>query len=285
MLPIFLGTFFGMVRLRQHEGVMVLHNPPSAPGPPSPPAPRVLDLPSTYLSGCLGTVPDQGTCGSCWAHVTASAVESAMCLSGHGTVHLSAEQFLTCDTDNFGCSGGYIEYAMQYMSDHGLCAEGAWSNGDACDACTIVPGSVIASYETMADVSEESLKQMIMRGPTVTHFDVTVSFQTHSGSGIYTAPPQCNSTDHALLLVGWGETYWIVQNSWGTDWGNGGYAYIEKGACNIETNVYRPIMMDTDNGTSRAPAPVREVTGWPDGAYAVTGVLSFCVVALLMLAL
>jgi len=47
---------------------------------------------------------------------------------------------------------------------------------------------------------------------------------------------------HALVIVGYGwhrntcgdlanqwSKYWTVQNSWGTDWGNGGYANIRRG--------------------------------------------------------
>jgi C1A family cysteine protease len=46
-----------------------------------------------------------------------------------------------------------------------------------------------------------------------------------------TACADVNQLDHAVALVGWGTLdstdYWIVPNSWGTDWGIDGYIYLE----------------------------------------------------------
>jgi len=44
-------------------------------------------------------------------------------------------------------------------------------------------------------------------------------------------------TNHAVTCIGWGEEriksrkvkYWILKNSWGRDWGEGGYFKIVKG--------------------------------------------------------
>eukprot|EP00811_Abedinium_folium_P009143 NODE_1844_length_2358_cov_4.047961.p1 GENE.NODE_1844_length_2358_cov_4.047961~~NODE_1844_length_2358_cov_4.047961.p1 ORF type:complete len:620 (-),score=196.24 NODE_1844_length_2358_cov_4.047961:405-2264(-) len=49
-------------------------------------------------------------------------------------------------------------------------------------------------------------------------------------------------TTHSILAVGWGEEhvkYWTVRNSWGTDWGFGGYARIRRGSNDaaIETSA------------------------------------------------
>lgn len=37
--------------------------------------------------------------------------------------------------------------------------------------------------------------------------------------------------NHAVLAVGYNSTgnYYIVKNSWGEDWGDNGYFYIQKG--------------------------------------------------------
>lgn len=59
----------------------------------------------------------------------------------------------------------------------------------------------------------------------------------HSGV-VHPHPDLCDPSDldHALLLVGWGQEkdifgkvtkYWIVKNSWGSDWGLDGYFYAE----------------------------------------------------------
>jgi len=39
---------------------------------------------------------------------------------------------------------------------------------------------------------------------------------------IYTYDPTDSYTGHAVMIVGWTKDNWIVQNSWGYGWGNGG---------------------------------------------------------------
>ncbi|XP_014679025.1 PREDICTED: cysteine proteinase-like, partial [Priapulus caudatus] len=54
--------------------------------------------------------------------------------------------------------------------------------------------------------------------------------------------------NHAVVIVGDGTTddgveFWVLLNSWGLDWGAGGYALVKKLECNICQAIFQPILM------------------------------------------
>jgi len=65
-------------------------------------------------------------------------------------------------------------------------------------------------------------------------------------AGVFYLP--CGTAlDHGVLLTGWGvETdiffqnmpYWIIKNSWGADWGESGYIYLERGVGQCGVNLF-----------------------------------------------
>jgi cathepsin B len=56
------------------------------------------------------------------------------------------------------------------------------------------------------------------------------------------------SDDHSVAIVGWGDEagtpYWIVQNNWGTRWGEEGFVRILRGSnlLGIEQGCHFPVM-------------------------------------------
>lgn len=76
-------------------------------------------------------------------------------------------------------------------------------------------------------------------------------FQQYTG-GVITSSTCGTTIDHAVLAVGYGtdstgQAYWLVQNSWGTSWGQNGYVMIGMsssgwpGICGINKDVYYPM--------------------------------------------
>lgn len=103
----------------------------------------------------------------------------------------------------------------------------------------------IAGYQVDSDV--ESIKQEIYKwGPVAAGFQIYDDFiNKYDGTTIYMGPSEnaVNQGGHAIEIVGWGKEdgvdFWWICNSWGTDWGLGGYfkmkMNIEK--CELEKNV------------------------------------------------
>jgi cathepsin L len=73
-----------------------------------------------------------------------------------------------------------------------------------------------------------------------------ISFQLYK-SGIYNEPA-CSKTkvDHHGCAVGWGSGFWVVNNSWGTAWGEAGYIRMLKGTkqCGIATEAVFPFVTE-----------------------------------------
>ena len=99
--------------------------------------------------------------------------------------------------------------------------------------------------------SDEQLQIMIKRyGPTVVAVDANLQKLQHLRGPL--DEPKCSEkVNHVLLAVGWTKKYWILKNSWGTNWGVKGYMYLARGkggnACGIRTLAGVPLMTVPDD--------------------------------------
>ena len=69
--------------------------------------------------GAVTDVKNQKYCGSCWTFSTAADVEGTHYLGTGELVSLSEQQIVACDTNMYGCEGGYMYAAMQYVTKMG----------------------------------------------------------------------------------------------------------------------------------------------------------------------
>ncbi|EPB72624.1 papain family cysteine protease [Ancylostoma ceylanicum] len=95
---------------------------------------------------------------------------------------------------------------------------------------------------------EKKIRQEIYKnGPVVAGFDVYTDF-LHYKKGIYVHTSGYKSGAHAVKVIGWGREngtdYWLIANSWNSDWGDNGYFRILRGKnhCGIEESMVGGLM-------------------------------------------
>lgn len=106
----------------------------------------------------------------------------------------------------------------------------------------------MSSYVMLRDGCEYELTEAIAtKGPVTVVLGVVDSFMLYK-DGIY-YDDNCSEINHALTAVGYsvaenGEEYYIVKNSWGPNWGNGGYVNIARNmnTCRISDYVVYPVV-------------------------------------------
>ncbi|XP_034429336.1 pro-cathepsin H isoform X2 [Hippoglossus hippoglossus] len=188
-------------------------------------------------------VKNQGQCGSCWSFSTTGCLESVNAIATGKLIPLSEQQLIDCAQDfhNYGCLGGLPSQAFEYIRySKGLMTEEDYPYKGHGDSCHFDPARAAAFVQDVVNITSYDEKAMVdavaWLNPVTFSFDATSDFM-HYKDGVYTST-QCKSTadrvNHAVLAVGYGAEensmpYWIVKNSWGTDWGKDGYFLIERG--------------------------------------------------------
>ena len=85
------------------------------------------------------------------------------------------------------------------------------------------------------------MASLLRWGPVVTVVDLSPAWQYYNGTGIIRENHCDKKPNHAVLVVGYDYTgdvpYYIVRNSWSSDWGDHGYVKVEAGknTCGIAT--------------------------------------------------
>jgi len=222
--------------------------------------PSNLKLPDSIdwrAHGYVTPVKNQGQCGSCWSFSATGALEGQHFRKTGKLVSLSEQNLVDCSSSygNHGCKGGMMDFAFQYIRDNGgIDTEQSYPYQAQDLQCRFQRRSVGARDTGFIDVrsgDEDALKAAIgANGPVSVAIDAShFSFQFYK-SGVYNEPA-CDprKLDHGVLAVGYGTMedgdYWIVKNSWGTSWGDGGFVLMSRNKdnqCGIASCASYPLV-------------------------------------------
>jgi cathepsin X len=228
-------------------------------------------------------------CESGWAFASAATLGSRLKIQSEAQfpeVVVGVQGIIGCYSDSTGCLSGTHENAYDYFKTTGATDESCNNyqalgkdNGYECDSdlsfcsdCSHGSGCwqpdsfkyyTIEGYETTKTADE--LVAALESGPVTCGMCVHEDFKKdYTAEIIWEDTKGCSQINHYVNVVGYGNTqgtdHWIVQNSWGTSWGDQGFFNIIKGVSdptknlNIETNcIYPTGTIKTNLHTSTQP--------------------------------
>jgi cathepsin F len=220
-------------------------------------------LPSSFdwaTKGDVTPVKNQGNCGSCWDFSATETIESVCAIAGYNLNTLSEQQILDCDTTDSGCDGGWPYNAFQYViSAGGMDSESSYPYTGQDGTCQFNPANVeckVTSWQYVTqDKDENAMQNFVYSNSPMSVCVDAETWQFYTGGVITTSSDCGTSIDHCVQITGYeqqsGMAVWNVRNSWGTDWGQSGYLWVQMGAdvCAIAEVVSVPCVTSTSGQT------------------------------------
>lgn len=195
------------------------------------------------------TPTNQYSASSCVGNATADSIEVCSAIEGKPLkqvsrlfVYTMARSMQDLDGDGHNDvnrdAGTYIRLAFETLSKFGVCSEDTWPYDlrrlyvmPSIKALREATGHRIHSYyritETGDDRVEACKAALRARHPVVFGTQIPSGFakiRAHKAG----LKPSGTAGGHAMLIVGWVQPgYFLVKNSWGQGWGNGGFCLMD----------------------------------------------------------
>eukprot|EP01064_Diplonema_japonicum_P006339 TRINITY_DN1421_c2_g1_i1.p1 TRINITY_DN1421_c2_g1~~TRINITY_DN1421_c2_g1_i1.p1 ORF type:complete len:401 (+),score=38.01 TRINITY_DN1421_c2_g1_i1:130-1332(+) len=180
--------------------------------------------------GAVTRVKNQEGCLASYAFAATGSIEGQWFLSGKNLTSLSEQELVSCSTGT--CSGGDTIATWKWLLEtHGgvIGTENSFpyiGQETSCDLSGLRPGALISGYSSTQPYEDSMAQWISQNGPLSVGVDATTWQNYISGVLVECVGVEEN---HSALVVGFTKNAWIVKNSWGVGWGEGGYIRILRG--------------------------------------------------------
>ncbi|KYN10542.1 PREDICTED: cathepsin L1-like [Trachymyrmex cornetzi] len=193
--------------------------------------------------GFVTSPVNQQNCGSCYAYSIAESIEGQIFKQTGMLLPVSAQQLVDCSTitGNLGCTGGSLRNTLKYLEkSKGLMAGSAYPYDAEQGECRFEKDQSVVNITSWAILPARDEKALEIAVATIGPVAASINaspktFQLYH-KGVYD-DHRCSSdmVNHAMLIVGYTPTEWILKNWWGNSWGENGYMRLarNKNRCGV----------------------------------------------------
>jgi len=204
----------------------------------------------------LGPAISQMECGNCYIHTVIAALEAAYFKATGRKVKFSEQEWTDCYFS--GCDGGDFRLVPLTMAllDKASTKAGYgpyFAKVMTCRGAVTPDALKLVKIKTVVGVTPETVEDAVdMYGSVMT----CMAWASKPGQPCYMRDyrkgtiadwpsyDKSGACAHAVLIVGYGPGYFLVRNSHGVSWGDGGHFKIKRTACGIQ-DVMAAIKVET----------------------------------------
>ena len=191
------------------------------------------DLPKSFKLDIRPDIKNQGSVGSCVAHTSAEIAEYYNKKQQNSDEKMSVGYIYGCRYSYKG-SGMYLRDALKTLKNNGIALHSEFPyNREVPEIIDLFKAvkewktdtpNKISTYFSISTINRnyKIKKALLDYGPVMVSIKWFKDFKVKNG--IITSSLDGEYGGHCVMLYGWNENGWLIQNSWGKGWGIKGTA-------------------------------------------------------------